>query len=492
MKLKATTLIILLITLGCQSSEFITDYPIMGDLSKDSSKAINDHIRPKTDQPNFVLIVADDLGYGDLSYTGSSQINTPNIDEIAYSGVTFTEGYVSSPVCSPSRAGLLTGINQVEFGHDNNIGGNQPGFDPNFLGLPLSQKTIADQLKSLGYTNGLIGKWHLGDETQFHPLQRGFDEFWGYTGGGHDYFISEKDGTGYLSPIECSYKEPKPITYITDDKGDECVEFIRRHKDVPFLLFASFNAPHTPMQATEEDLELYAHIKDVKRRTYAAMVHRLDINIGKIVAALDHHGIRENTLIVFISDNGGPTNSNGSINAPFNGQKGILLEGGIRVPYIMNWPNTLKEQTIYSHPVSSLDIAPTFLHLAGGDILEEDNYSGVNLIPHLLEKETAKPHQDLKWRFTISAAIREGDWKLVRLPDRLPLLYHLPTDESEQNNVALEHIGKTKELIHKLGNWDVGLPHPVFLEGAVWKKRQLTLYDREYQLEQPGSKNKRK
>ncbi len=435
-------------------------------------------------KPNFILIVADDLGFADLGFNGSTQIKTPHIDQLAHTGVTFAEGYVSSPVCSRSRAGFLTGINQVGFGHDNNIGGSQLGFDPQFLGLPLSQQTIADHLNPLGYTSGLIGKWHLGDAPQFHPLKRGFDEFWGYTGGGHDYFTSLPDGKGYKSPIECNYKTPERITYITDDVGDESVSFIERHTKKPFFLFTSFNAPHTPMQATEEDLAIYSHIKDTKRRTYAAMVHRLDINIGKIIEAVNQQGISENTLIVFISDNGGPVNSNASLNAPYNGQKGILLEGGIHVPFVMNWPMTLPAGMTYPNPVSSLDIVPTFLEMAGG-VGQDHEFDGVNLIPYVLDGNSATPHSNLKWRFTISAAIREGDWKLVRLPDRLPQLYHLPSDTSEQTNVALKNLKKTERLLKKLGDWDVGLPHPLFLEGAVWKRNQLNLYDRKYQLEQP-------
>lgn len=445
-------------------------------------------IRATAEKPNFILIVADDLGFADLSYNGSLQIKTPNIDQLANTGARFTEGYVSSPVCSPSRAGLLTGINQVAFGHDNNLGGVQPGFDAQFHGLPLSQKTIATLLDSLGYINGLIGKWHLGTQEHFHPLNRGFDEFWGYTGGGHDYFTALPEGKGYKSPLESNYKEPQPITYLTDDKGDECVQFIKRHKDHPFFLFASFNAPHTPMQATEADLELYSHIEDPKRRTYAAMVHRLDVNVGKIVAEVNAQGLKNNTLIIFISDNGGPTDSNASINAPYNGQKGILLEGGIHVPFVMNWPNTIAAGTVYNDPVSSLDIAPTFFELAGGKTPETSSFDGVNLLPYLLGDQAAAPHPDLQWRFTISAAIRSGDWKLIRLPDRLPMLYNLSTDQAEQNNVALENLDVTKALLQKLGHWDVGLPHPVFLEGAIWKKRQLMLYDRKYQLQQPAVK----
>jgi len=436
-------------------------------------------------QPNFIIILADDLGFADLSLNGSTQIPTPHIDRLAESGINFKNGYVSGPVCSPSRAGLLTGRNQVTFGHDNNLAAVQPGFDEAYNGLPLTETTIAKRLKSLGYTTGLIGKWHLGTLPHFHPLQRGFDEFWGYTGGGHDYFVAKPDGKGYLCPIECNYKTPQPLSYITDDKGDECVDFIHRHKDEPFFLFASFNAPHAPMQATEADLELFSHIKDKKRRTYCAMVYRLDVNVGRIVQALEENGITENTLVVFLSDNGGPCDQNASINAPYNGQKGILLEGGIHVPFIMNWPGKLPAGKTYENPVISLDLAATFFELAGGTKTDEVIFDGVNLIPYLLGENSDEPHESFNWRFTISAAIREGDWKLVRLPDRLPMLFDLSKDISEQNNVALDHLDITRSMLKALGDWDVSLPHPVFLEGAVWKARQLKLYDVEYQLNQP-------
>ncbi|MEG3659260.1 sulfatase-like hydrolase/transferase [Arenibacter palladensis] len=442
-----------------------------------------ENIREPSDRPNFVFIVADDLGYGDLGFTGSTQIKTPNIDQLAQTGIFCTQGYVSSAVCSPSRAGFLTGINQVEFGHDNNLANTQPGFDPQFLGLPIEQKTIADYLKPLGYVSGIIGKWHLGYENQFHPLKRGFDKFWGYRGGGHDYFNSKPEGKGYMSPLESNYKTPQPITYITDDKGDECVDFIKRHKNEPFFLFASFNAPHTPMQATQADLALYGHIQDKKRQTYAAMVHRLDVNVGRIIDAIAEHDLDKNTLVVFISDNGGPID-NGSINSPYNGKKGTLLEGGLHVPFILNWPQTLPSGKTYSQMVSSLDFAPTFLALAGGNV-KEYPFSGSDLIPHLMEDGNQIPHDNLMWRFTISAAIREGDYKLIRLPDRLPLLFHLPSDIAEQHNIALDNLDITRDLLEKLGNWDVSLPHPLFLEGAEWKKRQLYQYDDSYPLIQP-------
>ncbi|MBK3520006.1 sulfatase-like hydrolase/transferase [Carboxylicivirga marina] len=442
--------------------------------------------KEKRNKPNFIIILADDLGYGDVGFTGSTQIKTPHIDALASDGVTFTQGYVSSSVCAPSRAGLMTGRNQVSFGFDNNIPrGGLPQFKKEFKGLPVKEKTIADHLADLGYVNGLIGKWHLGDEEHFHPLKRGFHDVWTYPDGGHDYFRSEPDGKSYLAPLECNYKEPQAITYITDDKGDECVDFINRHKDEPFFLYASFNAPHTPMQAIEEDLKLYAYVKDKKRRTYCAMVHRLDVNVGRIIDKLKAHNIYDNTVIVFLSDNGGPCDSNASINAPFRGQKGILLEGGIRVPYVIKLSEKLQAGSVYNHPVSSLDLTPTFVSMAGGEIIAEDKMDGVNLLPYVKGENTEAPHADMKWRFTISACMREGEWKLVRLPDRLPMLYNLKEDVSEQNNVAAQNPDRVVRMLKELGDWDVTRPHVLFMEGPAWRKNQLSKYDKIYMLEQP-------
>jgi len=436
------------------------------------------------EKPNFILIVADDLGYADLRMHGSKQIPTPHIDQLSEEGVHFTNAYVSSAVCSPSRAGLITGKNQVEFGYNNNtFNYSQPGFDPDYMGLPLTETTMADKLKSLGYTTGLVGKWHLGAEAHFHPLKRGFDEFWGYMGGAHDYFVD--DGEGIERPIECSYKTPEPLTYITDNKGDECVDFIRRHKKEPFFLFASFNAPHSPMQALEEDLKLFSHIEDDLRRTYCAMVYRLDQNVGKILNALREEGLEPNTFVVFMSDNGGPANDNGSINAPLRGQKTTLLEGGIRVPFILKWPARLPSGKKMDELVTSLDICPTFIEAAGGKVSNEDKLTGVNILPFVTGQSDRAPHESLEWRFTVSAAIREGDWKLIRLPDRLPMLYHLSDDISEQNDVSLQNLDRTLAMLKKLGEWDVALPHPLFLEPKSWSKRHLGFYDAEYQLVQP-------
>ncbi|MBK3516175.1 sulfatase [Carboxylicivirga marina] len=440
------------------------------------------------EKPNFIIILADDLGYGDVGFTGSTQIKTPHIDALAESGVTFTQGYVSAPVCGPSRAGLMTGRNQVSFGFDNNPIVDErelPQFDENFVGLPVDETTIADRLAELGYVNGLIGKWHLGEVEHFHPLKRGFHEFWGYLGGGHNYFANKPDGKPYPYKILSNYKEPQPITYITDDKGDECVDFIRRHKDEPFFLYASFNAPHAPMQATEDDLKLYAHIKDEKRRTYCAMVHRLDVNVGRIMKELKKQKIDENTVVVFFSDNGGPCHHNASLNMPLRGAKGTLLEGGIRVPFVMSWPEQLKAGTKYDYPISSLDLTPTFVAMAGGTVDAKAKLDGVNIFPFINGVETKRPHEEMLWRFTISAGIREGDWKLIRMPDRLPMLYNVKEDVSEQNNVADQHRERVEQMLKKLGDWDISRPQVLYLEGNKWRREQVDLYDRKYQLAQP-------
>ena len=446
---------------------------------------------PSNRSPNLIIILADDLGYADLGMHGSKQIPTPNIDQLGKEGIIFSNGYVSSSVCSPSRAGLITGRNQVTFGYNNNTGPDQMGFDPEYKGLPITEKTIADKLTSLGYATGLIGKWHLGEKPQFYPTKRGFDEFWGFLGGAHDYFKTNPDGAGMECPIECNYKTPTPLSYITDDIGNECVDFIERHKIEPFFLYVSFNAPHSPMQAIKEDLKLFDHIEDDLRRTYCAMVYRLDQNVGKIIGKLEEEGLEPNTFVVFLSDNGGPAVdpiSNGAVNAPLRGQKTTLLEGGIRVPFIFKWPAMMDAGRRIDELVLSLDICPTFIEAAGGTISEKHNFQGVNIIPFITGQTDNVPHNSMKWSYTVSTAIREGDWKLISLPDRLPMLYDLSEDISEQHNLALKNPDRTKRMLKELGDWEVHLPHPVFLEPASWRIRHLGFYDAEYQLVQPKKK----
>jgi arylsulfatase A-like enzyme len=434
-------------------------------------------------RPNILLILADDLGYGDVGFHGGTQIPTPNLDRLAASGVVCRQGYVSAPVCSPSRAGLLTGRNQVEFGYDNNLAETQPGFDPAFAGLPVGERTIADRLKAAGYATGLVGKWHLGDQPQFHPARRGFDEFWGFLGGGRSYFPAP---SGKPEPdLECNFGPVGAVTYLTDDITTQGIAFIDRHRNRPFFLYAAYNAPHAPMHARDEDLARFAFIQDKKRRAYCAMLARLDHQVGRLLDHLCASGLEGKTLVVFLSDNGGPVDQNASLNAPLNGQKGTLLEGGVRVPFVVSWPGRLPAGRTYAPAVSALDLAPTFLRAARAPADQFKGLDGVDLAPRLAGADGPAPHADLKWRFTISAALREGDWKLVRLPDRLPQLFNLREDISEQNDVALQHLDRVKAMLARLGDWDVRLPHPVTVEGAVWKRRQLNLYDAQYPLAQP-------
>ncbi len=438
--------------------------------------------------PNFILMLADDLGYGDLGVTGSKQIPTPHIDSLATDGVRFTSAYVSSPVCAPSRAGLLTGKHQASFGFRDNLAPVQPGHDPEFVGLPMNQTTIAQQLKALGYTTGIVGKWHLGELEKFSPLKRGFDEFWGFLGGAHDYFRADSDSNSMTGPLICSYKNAAPLTYLTDDQGNECVDFIRRHKDHPFFLYASFAAPHSPMQATNEDMNRFGHIEDRLRRTYCAMVYRLDQNVGKILNEVRAQGLERETFIVFLSDNGGPSASgisNGSLNAPYRGSKTTVLEGGIRVPMFFKWPAILPSGITRTEMVSSLDILPTFLAATGVAVKPSERLTGVDLLPLLTGKLHEAPHESLMWTYTVGSAIRTGDWKLIRLPDRLPMLFNLSADPAEQNDLALGQLDRTRSMLEVLGRWEVQSPNPVFREPHDWRTRHLKFYDSEYRLAQP-------
>ena len=444
------------------------------------------------EKPNFVFILADDLGYGDLGYTGSIQIKTPNIDKLAKSGVIFTNGYVTSPICSASRAGLLTGRYNCEFGYYTNPDlppDQQPQINREYSGLPVDEITLADRLAKLGYINGLIGKWHLGNLPQFNPLKRGFNEFWGFLNGGHDYFITvprSETKIKYRWPIECNYKNQGALTYLTDDIGNECVDFIKRHKDESFFLYAAFNAPHIPLEATEADKELYSFVKDERRRTYCAMVHRLDVNVGKIMEELKKQNLYENTVVVFLSDNGGYINNNVSINAPFRGQKGTLLEGGIHVPFIISYPQKYNAGSVYKKPVISLDILPTFVKLAGGEIRNKDSIDGIDLTPFLADNKKGWPHEYLLWNFEGISAIRYRDMKMLNMPDKIPMIYDLSKDTFEQNDIANKKREIENQMIEKLGMWILACPEPLFFQGNTQKMHYRKIYDMA-SPPQPGS-----
>lgn len=356
------------------------------------------------EKPNIIVILLDDLGYADVGFNGSTEILTPNIDRVAEDGVRFSRGYVTHAVCGPSRAGLITGRYQDRFGASRN-----PLFAPkdSTQGLPLSEETLADALGRGGYTSSIIGKWHLGAHESLYPLNRGFDEFFGFLSGGHQYFpemwtIRDKTEAreqwdGYRTRIMRNNGRVEEHEYLTDALSREAVDFVERHaKQTPFFLYLSYNAPHTPMQATDKYLSRYDHIEDEKRRTYAAMVSAVDDGVGELYEALDRHGLTENTLIFFLSDNGGPTPDNASDNSPLRGVKGDFYEGGVRVPYAVSWPAVLPNNMDYDNPVSSLDIFATSVVHAGVEPLNK--LDGVDLIPFLTGENSAQPHKALFWR----------------------------------------------------------------------------------------------
>ena len=404
------------------------------------------------DKPNVIVIVGDDMGYADVGFHGCKDIPTPHLDALAKSGVRCTNGYVTGPYCSPTRAGLLTGRYQTRFGHEFNPGGVQA----TKAGLPLTESTIADRMKAAGYRTALVGKWHLGTDER-HPQKRGFDDFFGFLGGAHDYFKPD----GILRGTEPANEKG----YLTDALGREAVAFIEANKAKPFFLYLAFNAVHTPMQADDPRLKKFAAIKDKQRQTYAAMMSAMDDAIGAVVKNLADEKLTENTLVMFISDNGGPTmkntSVNGSVNTPLRGSKRTTLEGGVRVPFLVSWPGKVKPG-IFDSPVIQLDLHATALAAAGVTPKAEWKLEGVDLLPYLGGKEKGTPHDALFWRFGKQMAVRQGDWKLVRYDLGADgksglssaCLYNLKDDVGEATDLAAKHPDKVKELQAAWDKWD--------------------------------------
>tara|TARA_R110002072_G_scaffold174303_4_gene329443 strand:- start:47427 stop:48803 length:1377 start_codon:yes stop_codon:yes gene_type:complete len=358
--------------------------------------------------PNIVLLYADDAGYADFGFQQDCAEDmarlTPHIDSIATAGVTMTNAYMSGCVCSPSRAGMMTGRYQTRFGHEFNI---PPGYMDG--GLPLSETFLPKRLQPLGYTTSLVGKWHLGYPAEYHPNKRGFDWFYGCLQGSRSYYPMKR--TTKHRVIQENGVATEEGGYTTDRLGDAGVRFIHDNKDQPFFLFLSFTAPHGPLQAKEEDLAKLAHIRPVKRRKYAGLVKALDDNVGKVLQALEAAGLADNTLVVFTNDNGGQTLT-GANNGKLRGRKGTLFEGGIRVPMCMRWPGKIQPGSKIEDPVISLDFLPTFAAIAGGQVAPEWQLDGVNLVPRLtgaVRKLEARP---LYWRQGNQRAIRIGQHKL--------------------------------------------------------------------------------
>ena len=432
------------------------------------------------DRPNIIVILADDLGYADIGAHGAGDIHTPNIDRLAASGVLCTDGYVTHPFCSPTRAALVTGRYQQRFGNECN-----PQYDPlnPFLGLRRGERTIADRLKAAGYVCGVIGKWHLGAASPFHPLRRGFDYFFGFLGGGHDYFrvdLRRPLGGGYFLPLE---ENGRPLTldgYLTDVLSDAAVRFIERHAERPYFLYVAYNAPHTPLQAPQAYIRRYASIADPKRRVYAAMVTAMDAGIGRILEALERTHQLERTLVFFLSDNGGIPRTSGSSNGPLRGTKGMLYEGGIRVPFLVSWPERLPKGRRYAEPVSSLDIAATAAAVAGLDAKAAAGLEGINLVPYLSGERQEPPQRALFWRADGGTrwAVRKGRWKLVKpAANEAVELYDLQEDIAEANDLAKQKPEVVDRLRALYQAWNKHNIPPRFPNPQPYRKRLLQLYE---------------
>lgn len=417
----------------------------------------------QTTPPNIIVILTDDLGYGDVGFNGCADIPTPNIDSLAANGVLCTNGYASHPFCSPSRAGLLTGRYQQRFGFEAN-----PENDPlnPLLGIPASELLLPQLLKPAGYVCGAIGKWHLGTAINFHPLQRGFDSFFGFLGGGSQYFDAE------LLRDETKVSESE---YLTDAFTREAVAFINSHATQPFFLYLAYNAPHEPYEAAQNYLDRLSYITDPDRRILAAMVLAIDDGVGSVLQALQTKNLLNNSLIFFLSDNGAPQKSFVS-NYPLRGYKLNTTEGGLRVPFAVQWNGQLPAHTIYDAPVSAYDIAATAVAAAGLTLPADRDYDGCNILPYLSGQQTA-PERTLFWRWfglgptgppgseATIYAVRKGSLKLlVEKPkaDQPPALYDLATDLAEKRDLALSQPADVEALSALYNQWNANTIPPLW------------------------------
>ncbi len=434
------------------------------------------------DLPNVVILLADDLGYAELGCQGNTDIPTPHIDQLAAHGIRFTNGYVTNSYCSPSRAGLLTGRYPNRFGYETNLIGAQ-NEDPN-LGLPPKETTLAEYLLDAGYISGILGKWHQGGTAKYHPHRQGFDEFFGFLHEGHYFVPPPYDGVttmlrrkvlphggsgrwtsadgktiysthmGYTEP---DYDANNPIVrgsqpvqekvYLTDAITREAVDFIDRNKDRPFFLYVAYNAVHSPLQGADLYMDRFTQLDDVHRRIFAAMLANLDDSVGEIMQKLESEGLEENTIVIFLSDNGGPTRELTSSNLPLRGGKGSYYEGGVRIPFIIQWKDGLPSAQVYDQPIISLDLFSTIAAAANRPVAK-DHIDGVNLLPFLRGERTADPHEYLFWSFRDHLALRNGNWKIVRHGSEGEVeLFNLNDDIDESENLAHQYPAKTQALM---------------------------------------------
>ena len=421
----------------------------------------------RADKPNIVVLLADDLGYGSVSWYGS-EIPTPNIDSIARNGVGFTSGYMTAPVCNPSRPAILTGRYQQRWGKELNSQ-TLPPVGAARKSLPMRETALPAALKALGYATGAVGKWQLGMADGYHPLDRGFDSFFGMPSGsrfvdagwsnariapGHED-DGAADGTGRIRGLFRDREQVALDAYLTDKLGQAGVDFIERHRDEPFFLYLAFHAPHSPIQTIDTYYQRFPQIENDTARIYAAMISAVDDWVGAVLDALRRHGLEERTLVIFTSDNGAAKTSDidGERNAPLIGHKRNLYEGGVRVPYVLQWRGTVPAGQRFTHPVSSLDIVPTVLAAGGTEEPSEPKLDGTNLLPYLTGVREGPPHESLVWRSGPNAAVRSGPWKLLVSESGIERLYDVERDPSETKDLASEHPEQVERLKQIFEEW---------------------------------------
>ncbi len=404
-------------------------------------------------RPNVIVIFSDDHGYSDLGSQGiQDDLKTPHLDRLAAGGVRMTSGYVSAPQCVPSRAGLLSGRYQNRFGVESN-GMSLDGFN--------AQATIAERLQKSGYATGMTGKWHLGPHQQI--VDHGFDDVFYKNANRPGWANFGLDGTDRVAGPEHSK------LYHLDANSTAACAFIRRHHAQPFFFYCAYRAPHVPLDAPQKYLQRFPGEMPERRRQALVMISAMDDGVGQIMQTLRELNLEEQTLIFFIGDNGAPLKIHkldapgggpgwdGSLNEPFNGEKGMLSEGGIRVPYVAYWKNTLPAGVEYEHPVISLDVAATASALAG--LPNDSQLDGVNLIPHLTGELDSPPHETLFWRWIAQSAVREGNWKYLRGGKR-EYLFNLAVDREEKRNTVADHPEIAARLRSKLERWASELSPP--------------------------------
>lgn len=454
-------------------------------------------------KPNILMILCDDLGYSDVGFNGSLDIKTPNLDRLAEQGTVFTSAYVAHPFCGPSRTSLMTGRYSHKIGAQFNLPPNSQDFMDD--GVDTNEVFMSTVLQKSGYYTGVMGKWHLGSTPKYHPNKRGFDDFYGFLGGGHNYHpeqyqaVYEKQKAegnksifDYLLPLEHNNKVVNETEYMTDALSREAIRFMNEaaKKQDPFFLYLSFNAPHTPLEAKDEDLKLFEHIKDKKRRTYAAMVYAVDRGVKKIIESLKASGQYENTLIVFFSDNGGKTIA-GATNYPLREGKGSACEGGYRVPMFFHWPNVIPAGKKFKYNVSSLDLFPTFAGLGAATIPKGKQLDGKDIWNDLLEN--SNPHKgDMFYAMRhrtgyTDVGARKDQWKALKLNKQEWKLYNIEEDISEKNDLSKEFPEILKALILETEAWSKTNMKPRWFhsneEGILWREMNMPRFDETFKVE---------